>query len=143
YYTGKTLPVIRYGCRETRRVGPGAAARRSRGRRGGLRSIVMDEERGDPATFLFTRLESDPAGTPVPPPATRPILTLLRRTIVQHGGEVIPTSGAVGLGARFATAQAALSAALAAQHAAEAEPTLDAGPIRLSMAFDTAAAATP
>jgi predicted ATPase len=104
----------------------------------------MDEERGDPATFLFTRLESDPAGTPVPPPATRSILTLLRQTITQHGGELVPTSGAVGLGARFATAQAALSAALDAQHAAEAEPTLDAGPIRLSMAFDTTpAAATP
>jgi predicted ATPase len=103
----------------------------------------MDEEREEPATFLFTRLESDPAGNPVPPAATRPILTLLRRTITQHGGELVPTSGAVGLGARFATALAALSAALAAQHAAEVEPNLDAGPIRLSMAFDTAAAAPP
>ena len=102
----------------------------------------MDAGPRETVTFLFTRLESDPAGTPAAPAHTE-TLTLLRQTITRHGGELVPTGAAGGLAARFPIALAALNAALDAQHAAEAEPALAAASMRLSMALDTGPAAPP
>ena len=99
----------------------------------------MDEGPRPTVTFLFSALYSQTLSgesAPVPPPAERRYLTLLRQAITAQGGAVVQGTRS-GVGAVFATAPAALTAALAAQHAAEAEPTLAAEQVRLSMALDS------
>jgi len=94
-------------------------------------------------TFLFTDIagntqlwEHEPQTMPA---ALARHDTLLHNVIAAHGGSVFKTVGD-GVHAVFATAPAALAAALAAQQALQAEPWGVPGPLLIHMALHTGAA---
>src|SRR5689334_5001210 len=67
----------------------------------------MSEGPMETGTFLFTTLESrTTTGTPATEATTalRRHMTLLRRAVAAHGGEILPGSSPSALAARFATA---------------------------------------
>jgi predicted ATPase/class 3 adenylate cyclase len=94
-------------------------------------------------TFLYTDLEGSTARWEQAPAAMRRAVArhdaLLRQAVVAHGGHAFRSTGD-GLCAAFATAPAAVAAALAAQRALHAEAWGEAGPLRARMALHTGAA---
>jgi predicted ATPase len=101
----------------------------------------MDEGPRKTVTLLCTTLDSrTPSGTPAAEATElRRHMTLLRRAVTAHGGEVLHGDG-TRLDAQFATALAALNAALDAQQYALAAPALTDEQVRMCMALDTVAA---
>src|SRR5262245_29871072 len=93
-------------------------------------------------TFLYTDLESSTRQWERQPSAMRAAMTrhlaLLRATVGAQGGRVFRTVGD-GLCAAFATAPAALEAAVAGQRLLRAEPRGQEGPLRPRMALHTGA----
>jgi class 3 adenylate cyclase len=91
-------------------------------------------------TFLFTDLEGSTQRWQQYPTAMGPALArhdrLLREAIAAHGGVVFKTIGDA-VCAAFATAPAAVAAALTAQRALYAEPWGSTGPLRVRMALHT------
>src|SRR5262245_36995324 len=92
-------------------------------------------------TFLYTDLEGSTARWERQPAAMRAAVArhdaLLHASIAAHRGHVFRTVGD-GLCASFATAPAAVAAAVAAQRAMVAEDWGEAGPLRVRMALHTA-----
>src|SRR6185436_15982957 len=93
-------------------------------------------------TFLYTDLEGSTRSWEQHPAAMRAAvdhhLAQLRRAIQAHGGHVFRMTGD-GLCAAFATAPAALAAAVAAQRTLQAEPWGEIGPLRMRLALHTGA----
>src|SRR5919202_6628801 len=94
-------------------------------------------------TWLFTDLEQSTQLWERYPQAMPTALAhhdaLLREAIVAYDGVIVKTTGD-GVHAAFVTAQAAVAAALAAQHALQAEPWDSIDPLRVRMALHTGAA---
>jgi predicted ATPase/class 3 adenylate cyclase len=93
-------------------------------------------------TFLYTDLEGSTRRWEQHPAAMRAAvdhhLALLRQAIQAQGGHVFRMTGD-GLCAAFATAPAALAAAVAAQRTLQAEPWGEIGPLRVRLALHTGA----
>jgi predicted ATPase/class 3 adenylate cyclase len=94
-------------------------------------------------TFLFTDIEGSTSLWERHPEAMEPALArhnaILRAAIRAHGGHIFATAGDSACAA-FATAPAALAAALAAQLALRSEPWPDAAPLRVRMALHSSVA---
>jgi predicted ATPase len=104
----------------------------------------MDEGPRETVTFLCTTLDSrSPSGAPAAEATERRrYMTLLRRAVTAHGGEVLH-GDATRLDVQFATALAALSAALDAQQSGLAAPALSDAQVQMCMALDTVPVAAP
>src|SRR5215207_4019292 len=100
----------------------------------------MTELPSGTVTFLLTDVEGSTALWEEAPEAMRAALArhdaLLRAAILEHGGQVVKTTGD-GFHAAFARAPDALAAALTAQRRLTAESWGEAGPLRVRTALHT------
>ena len=103
----------------------------------------MSELPSGTVTFLFTDLEGSTRLWQDHPEAMRPALArhdeIIRRWIDEHGGAVVKMTGD-GAHAAFATAHAAVNAAVDAQLALQRELWPETGPLRVRMGLHTGSA---
>ncbi len=111
--------------------------------RGESRGVELNELPSGTVTFLFTDIEGSTRLWEEHPDAMRDALArhddVVREAIEAHGGYVVKTTGD-GFHAAFGTAEAGVSAAVAAQRALDGEAWSLPEPLRVRMGLHTGAA---